>query len=201
MKLISHRRNTLKELNATPRKYGVEVDIRSEGKHLIVHHEAFIGGECFESWIAEYKHGTLILNVKEEGLEGRLIALMQSVGIEDYFFLDQSFPFLVRWASACRRRSAVRISEFESIDTAMTLAGKVDWIWVDCFTKLHLCFSDYQRLKSAGFKLCLVSPELQGRDAISEIPLLHKILIERAISMDAICTKRPDLWEALSDCL
>jgi hypothetical protein len=183
MKLISHRRNTLKELNATPRKYGVEVDIRSEGKHLIVHHEAFIGGECFESWIAEYKHGTLILNVKEEGLEGRLIALMQSVG------------------SACRRRSAVRISEFESIDTAMTLAGKVDWIWVDCFTKLHLCFSDYQRLKSAGFKLCLVSPELQGRDAISEIPLLHKILIERAISMDAICTKRPDLWEALSDCL
>lgn len=195
MKLISHRRNTINNLSATPHKYGIEVDIRSFGDKLIIHHDPCVIGEFFEDWIAVYQHGTLILNVKEEGLEARLIALMKSKGIEDYFFLDQSFPFLVKWAKAGEHRCAVRVSEFESIETALTLAGKVDWIWVDCFTRFPLSTGDALRLKNAGFKLCLVSPELQGREAETEIPQLIQILNERNILADAVCTKRPDLWE------
>jgi hypothetical protein len=195
MKLISHRRNTIAELRATDNKYGVEVDIRCEGGKLIMHHDPFVAGESFDEWVAAYRHGTLILNVKEEGLEARLIALMASKGIDDYFFLDQSFPFLVKWSKAGEHRCAVRVSEFESIETALTLAGKVDWVWVDCFTQFPLSGDDAQRLKNAGFKLCLVSPELQGRDAETEIPALASLLRERNIESDAVCTKRPDLWE------
>jgi hypothetical protein len=200
MKLISHRRNTIEELNTTRKNYGVEVDIRSHGDQLIIHHDPFVDGELFDDWISAYQHGTLILNVKEEGLEGRLISLMQAHGIEDYFFLDQSFPFLVKWAKAGEHRCAVRVSEFEAIETALTLAGKVDWVWVDCFTRFPLSYEDAQRLKIAGFKFCLVSPELQGRDAETEIPQLMQLLDERDIQADAVCTKRPDLWEQSSVC-
>lgn len=200
MKLIAHRRNTLDDLLATPKKYGIEVDIRSCGEQLIIHHDPFAAGESFDDWIAAYRHGTLILNVKEEGLEARLIALMRSTGLEDYFFLDQSFPFLVKWAKAGEHRCAVRVSEFESIETALTLAGKVDWVWVDCFTHFSLSGDDAQRLKAAGFKLCLVSPELQGRDAETEIPALLQLLGERGIEADAVCTKRPELWERAAGC-
>ena len=195
MKLISHRRNTVSQLLATDTKYGVEVDIRSEGARLIIHHDPFVAGESFDEWINAYRHGTLILNVKEEGLEARLISLMQSKGIDDYFFLDQSFPFLVKWSSAGEHRCAVRISEFESIATALMLAGKVDWVWVDCFTHFPLCEKDAKRLKGAGFKICLVSPELQGRDAEIEIPQMASLLKEQNIVPDAICTKRLALWE------
>ena len=195
MKLISHRRNTVSELLATDSKYGIEVDIRSEGDRLIIHHDPFVAGESFDNWIDAYRHGTLILNVKEEGLEARLIALMQSKGIADYFFLDQSFPFLVKWSKAGEHRCAVRVSEFESIETALILAGKVDWVWVDCFTRFPLSEHDARSLKDAGFKLCLVSPELQGRDANVEIPHLVSLLKERNIAADAVCTKRPNLWE------
>lgn len=195
MKLISHRRNTVSELLATDSKYGIEVDIRSEGDRLIIHHDPFVAGESFDDWIDAYRHGTLILNVKEEGLEARLIALMQSKGIADYFFLDQSFPFLVKWSKAGENRCAVRVSEFESIETALILAGKVDWVWVDCFTRFPLSEHDARSLKDAGFKLCLVSPELQGRDANVEIPHLVSLLKERNIAADAVCTKRPNLWE------
>lgn len=198
MKLISHRRNTLAELRATDRKYGVEVDIRSEGSNLIMHHDPFVAGESFDAWIAAYQHGTLILNVKEEGLEARLIALMAANGIEDYFFLDQSFPFLVKWSKAGERRCAVRVSEFESLETALTLAGRVDWVWVDCFSRFPLDTDEAMRLKGAGFKLCLVSPELQGRDANVEIPALASLLASLDIQADAVCTKRPDLWEQQS---
>jgi len=88
----------------------------------------------------------------------------------------------------------VRVSEFESVDTALTLAGKVDWVWVDCFTRFPLDEADARRLISAGFKLCLVSPELQGRPAEDEIPALRRQLLSLNIDPHAVCTKRPDLW-------
>ena len=194
MKLIAHRRNTIAELEATPAQYGIEVDIRSWGDKLVIHHDPFVEGENFETWLAAYRHGTLILNVKEEGLEARLVELMRNRGIADYFFLDQSFPFLVKWSKAGLRNCAVRVSEFEVAETALTLAGKVDWVWVDCFTHFPLTGDEARRLQQAGLRLCLVSPELQGRD-VAEIATLAALLAERGIKAEAVCTKRPDLWE------
>jgi hypothetical protein len=195
MQIIAHRRNTAIQLQETPTHYGVEVDIRSFGNSLVIHHDPFVQGELFEDWINAYQHQTLILNVKEEGLESRLIEIMESKDITDYFFLDQSFPFLVKWANLNERRCAVRVSEFESAETAMSLSSKIDWVWVDCFTRFSLSSKDALRLKDAGFKLCFVSPELQGRDAELEIPQFIEILKNNKIHPDAVCTKRTDLWE------
>lgn len=193
MIIVRHRRNTLEELRATPRDLGIELDLRSRGEELIIHHDAFVDGERFEDWLGGYRHGLLILNVKEEGLEDRLIALMRGRGIEDYFFLDQSFPFLVRTARRGESRCAVRVSEFESIDTALSLAGQIDWVWVDCFTRFPLDGAQARRLQDAGFKLCLVSPELQGRSS-TEIAELRALLAREGIAAEAVCTKEPALW-------
>ena len=197
MKLIAHRRNTILDLQTTNQKYGVEIDIRSDKEKLIIHHDPFVSGQVFEDWLEFYQHGTLILNVKEEGLEQRLVTMMLSKGISDYFFLDQSFPFLMKLSNAGERRCAVRVSEYESLETALALSGKVDWVWVDCFSKFPLSECDSKLLKNAGFKICLVSPELQGRDPKTEIPLLNSLLKKRNIQPDAVCTKYPDIWEAL----
>lgn len=194
MRLIAHRRNTLAELLATPVEYGVEVDIRSFGERLVIHHDAFVEGEDFNHWLDHYQHGTLILNVKEEGLEQRLLDLMKRKGIQDFFFLDQSFPFMVKTARQGERRCAVRVSEYECIDTALTLAGLIDWIWVDCFSRFPLSGDEAQRLREAGFKLCLVSPELQQRTSPEEIPVLRALLMDRGIVADAVCTKMPERW-------
>jgi hypothetical protein len=194
MKLIAHRRNTIAQLRETPRHLGVEVDIRSIGDRLVIHHDPFVQGESFDDWLAHYRHGTLILNVKEEGLEQALVARMAAAGIADWFFLDQSFPFLVRSARAGERRCAVRVSEYESIDTALALAGRIDWCWVDCFTRFPLDGAQARRLQEAGLKLCLVSPELQGRAAETEVPALRRLLAAEGIAAEAVCTKRPELW-------
>ena len=76
----------------------------------------------------------------------------------------------------------------------MSLAGMVDWVWVDCFTKFPLTTADASRLAEAGFKLCLVSPELQGRMAPEEITAMRALLTELGIAADAVCTKTPELW-------
>ena len=195
MNLIAHRRNTLTELNSTNGTYGIEVDIRSFNDRLVVHHDPLVKGVDFITWINAYHHSLLILNVKEEGLEKYLLDIMKARGIDNFFFLDQSFPFLVKWAKLGERRCAVRVSEFESIDTAISLAGMIDWVWVDCFTRFPISGKDARRLQVAGFKLCLVSPELQGRDPDIEIPQMAMFLLHENIQPEAICTKRQDLWE------
>jgi len=195
MHKILHRINTKKELLKVPRDLGVEVDIRTKGERIIMHHDPFQDGEDFEDWLKVYKHGMLILNVKEEGLEARLIELMSKYDICDYFFLDQSFPFLIKTSSAQETRCAVRVSEFESIDTAISLANKVDWVWVDCFTRFPLTALQANKLrKQFNFKLCFVSPELQGRTDIAHVQEFVQKINSLGIVGDAVCTKYPELW-------
>lgn len=195
MKIIKHRRNTFEELDSTPSQYGIEMDIRSYGTELVVHHEPYIRGPLFSQWLDHFHHGTLILNVKEEGLEERVLELVHQHGIEDYFFLDQSFPFLVKTARGGERRCAVRVSEFESIDTALGIARFIDWAWVDCFTRFPLSGVEATKLQNVGLKLCLVSPELQGFDPDVQIPDIRKFLRREGIAAEAVCTKHPELWE------
>ena len=82
---------------------------------------------------------------------------------------------------------AIRFSEFEGLDTVLAMAGKVTWVWVDCFTFLPITKDIYQILKAAGFKLCLVSPELQKRD--HDIESYRDHLHHEGIIFDLICTK------------
>ena len=56
MLIIKHRVNTVSELKATPREFGVEVDIRPYDGQLILQHEPFISGESFEDFLQNFKH-------------------------------------------------------------------------------------------------------------------------------------------------
>ncbi len=194
MIIVRHRRNLRRELEETPTDLGIEVDIRSQGSELVIHHDPFVVGERFEDWIEAYAHRLLILNVKEEGLEERLLAIMQRRGIEEFFFLDQSFPFLIRTARQGERRCAVRVSEYESVDSALNVSGMVQWVWVDCFTRFPLAGDDARALQAAGMKLCLVSPELQDRTDPNEIESIRNVLGRAKIMVEAVCTKEPELW-------
>jgi hypothetical protein len=195
MHRIIHRVNTKDALLKTPKEFGVEVDIRTRGERLIMHHDPFQDGEDFEDWLEVYQHVILILNVKEEGLEERLIRLMNEHNIDDYFFLDQSFPFLIKTSNMHEKRCAVRVSEFESIDTAITLSNKVDWVWVDCFTRFPLTKDQAKKLQiELKFKLCFVSPELQGRIDIEHVKKFIQDIKILGIKGDAVCTKYPELW-------
>jgi len=195
MQIILHRINTKEALQNTPNKFGVEIDIRSEGKKLILGHDPFQEGEDFLKWIQLYDHGTLILNVKEEGLEEELISIMSMNQIEDFFFLDQSFPFLLKTIKKGETRCALRVSEYEDINTVFNLTGKVQWVWVDCFTTFPLTRKQAESLqKEGGFKLCFVSPELQGRNDRQDITSFRKEIEMKGIIGDAVCTKYPDLW-------
>lgn len=187
MKFIAHRINTIEELKKIPKEFGVEIDLRDFGNELVLQHDPFKGGELFEDYLKHYKHGTLILNIKSERIELKVLELLEKYPVKDYFFLDSSFPMIHLMSSKGEKKIALRFSEFEGLDTIKEMKGKVDWVWVDCFTRLPLTQQNFKQLKEWGYKLCLVSPELQGRE--SDIPVYRKYLLENELVFDAICTK------------
>ncbi len=196
MHIIAHRKNTIAELQATPPQYGVEIDLRTYGGRLILQHDPFTDAVPFEEWLQFFKHGPLVLNVKEDGLESTILALLKARNITNFFFLDQAMPTLIKTANAGEKRVALRFSEYEGLDTVLKLQGKVSWVWVDCFTAWPLDEASYTTLKTAGFKLCLVSPELQGRHDTKEITTMKRFLKQHNMMIDAVCTKKPDAWLA-----
>ena len=194
MKKILHRVNTINFLKTVPKEFGVEVDIRSFNNKVIISHEPLLNGVEFEEWISFFEHDFLILNIKEEGLEKYLLDILKKHKIENFFFLDQSFPFLVKTIKSGETRCAIRISEFESIYSAYNLAGMIEWVWIDYFNTFPLNQSDFICLKKLGYKICIVSPEIQGKEKY-EINILKNLLIKNKIFPDAVCTRELDLWK------
>jgi hypothetical protein len=191
MEFIAHRINTLEQLRNLPPEYGVELDLRDSGDRIFLQHDPFSDGEDFEPYLAEYHHGTMILNIKSERIEHRVLELIHKYQISKYFFLDSSFPMIFLLSSQGENKVALRYSELEGLDTILTMKGKVEWVWVDCFTKLPIDRHSFKTLKEAGFKLCLVSPELQGRP--EDIEEYKQYLAEEGVLFDAICTKHHNI--------
>lgn len=192
MLLIEHRVNTVAGLAEVPRDRGVEVDLRDYDGEIRLVHDPFLGGDRLEDFLAAYQHDVLILNVKCDGLEGRILELLETHGIERYFFLDVANPTLVSLTRRGVHQVAVRYSEYEPIEFALAFAGKADWVWVDCFQELPLDAASHARL-AEHFQICLVSPELQGhpRERIAEF----RRQLE-GLPWDAVCSDFPEDWVA-----
>ncbi len=82
---------------------------------------------------------------------------------------------------------ALRFSELEGLDTIRNMAGKAEWVWVDCFTRIPLDKDSYRELKELGYKLCFVSPELEGQE--EKLSVYKQYIEEQDIVFDAVCTK------------
>ena len=190
MKLIKHRINNKKQLKRNDVD-GVELDLRYHNSDIILHHDPFQKGENFEEFLKNFSLNFIILNIKSEGIEEEVLRLLKKYNVPDYFFLDTSIPFMVKYINRGWNKFAVRFSEYEPLELALKFKDKVEWVWVDCFTHLPLTTESYTQLKK-HFKICLVSPELQGypNSMIKEF----KKQIE-GFEIDAVCTKYPDLWK------
>ena len=183
-----HRINTIKELKEIPIEYGIEIDLRDNvNGEIHIAHDPFILGELFDTFLQFYNHSFMILNIKSERIEWTILELLKKYNISEYFFLDSSFPMIHQLVVSGENNIALRFSEFEGLDTIRNMKNKVNWVWIDCFTKNPLTIEIYNQLKDMNFKLCFVSPELQQQ---TEKILEYKEYFQKNdIILDMICTK------------
>lgn len=184
MIIVAHRINTLESLKAIPKGMGVELDVRSGRNGLILNHEPDGGGQGIDAYLKGYRHKLAVLDVKEEGIERKTILACQKHDLKGYFLLGVSFPSMLSLSEEGFAKMAVRFSEYEGISTALSLAGKADWAWVDTFTKNPLDPASYDSLRAAGLKICLVSPDRWGRP--TDISPYAKYFRRNGIRLDAV---------------
>jgi len=185
MEVIVHRVNTIQGLKGIDKNFGTEIDIRSNGSELILNHEPFQGGENLINYLDEYQHGTIILNIKEAGIEKNVLYLIrQRPHIANYFLLDVEFPYLYQASRQGERSMAIRFSEDECIDTVEKYAGLVDWVWIDTITQLPISVTNRGILNQ--FKKCMVCPERWGQK--NKIPQYLKKLKKIGVELDAVMT-------------
>jgi hypothetical protein len=192
--IIAHRINTLEDLESIPETQAIEFDVRDSNGKCIVCHDAFQEGLDLEVFLRESGNRFFIVNIKSEGIEEKVLELLKDLNYDNFFLLDCSFPKIIQLTNKKERRVAVRFSEYESIETVLSLTGSVEWVWVDCFTKFPLTREIYEKIRNAGIKICLVSPELQKQE--EKIQEYIDICLASQIYLDAICCKfvNRDLW-------
>lgn len=187
---ICHRINTLNELKEIDSNFGTEIDLRDDHKSgkLILAHDPFINGEYFEDYLKEYKNNTLILNIKSERIELECLKLLEKYNINNYFFLDSSFPMIYLLNKEYKNNNnACRFSEYEHINNFLENKNMFSTLWVDCFTKFPLNKENYEYIKKENKKICIVSPELQKQP--EKIEIYRNYIIENNIIPDMICCK------------
>ncbi len=196
--MIKHRVNRISDIGSLQPEWGAEIDLRScvdRTGSLHLSHDPWTQGDPFEQWLEAFSKkssGPVIINTKEDGLEARAVELLNRVGFSNFFFLDTALPTLIRWTMEKNSSFfAVRISAYESVTGIEPFIGRAEWAWLDCFGGIPLDAETVIKAKK-DFKICLVSPELQGVEVgrISEFKNIYPLA-------DAICTKSPESWIAL----
>lgn len=194
IQIIEHRKNSIDSLNNVSIEHGVEIDLRSNIKsknEIILTHDAFSEGPLFTDWLSEFKMlgitGPIILNTKEDQLEDIIISELTKKGIENYFFLDTTIPTFIKfYKKGLGHKFFLRLSKYETLDFCMQFKNQVNWLWVDCFDGQFVDQTILDQAKN-NFKLCFVSPELQGFSLDS----LSKDVKDYALAnFNMICTKQ-----------
>ena len=200
MEIIIHRVNTIKKLKSISNNFGTEIDIRSSSSKLILSHDPFAKGDSLENYLSEYKKkkGTLILNIKESGIEQNVLKLVKKHKIKSYFLLDVEFPYIFKTLDEkLNKNIAVRFSEYETIDLSKKLINKVNWIWLDTYKKFPIGNKNLRFIKK--FKSCLVCPERWNRQR--DIKRYYLLMKKLKFMPDAIMTslKCSKIWLKLLD--
>ena len=161
MEFIIHRINKIKDLKSLPKKFGTEIDVRTMGSKLILNHEPFNKGDILENYLENYEHKTLVLNLKEAGIEKEVLKLVKTHLIKSFFLLDVEMPYMYSATKKGQKNIAVRFSEYENLGLTKYFQGKLNWVWIDTVTKLPINLNNVKILSK--FKSCIVCPERWGR--------------------------------------
>ena len=187
MEIIDHRVNKIIELKKILKEYGVEIDVRDFNKNLVIQHDPFKNGVFLKKYIKNYKHGTLIINVKSEGIEFKIIKLLRKFKIRKFFFLDSSYPLIINMMKKNIKNISVRVSDYESFNNVEMLKNKFKWLWLEIFNNFKISKKQINYIKNNSLKICLVSPELHGR--AKDIKKIKRFIYKKKIKLSAVCTK------------
>ncbi|MCJ2033220.1 phosphodiesterase [Methylobacterium sp. J-068] len=196
MRIISHRGFWLtpEEKNARTAfdrtlaaGFGTETDVRDCGGKLVVSHDPPAGTEMPWDAVVRAFDGTglpLAVNVKADGLAPLLATAFDGRAI-DWFAFDMSGPEMVRF----RRAGLPYYTRHSDVEPDPILYAEADGVWLDAFETQWFDDTTITAHLARGKAVCIVSPELHGRDPA---PLWRALARLSGTPGVTLCTDQPD---------
>ncbi len=195
MEILSHRglwnteseKNSLMALKRSVELgFGLETDIRDCDGRIVIAHDPPRGGEIPVDLVIDLFNGldlTLALNIKADGLLKLLSNAILGKKV-NWFAFDMSGPESVAYS----RAGLPFFTRHSDIEPQPILYESADGVWLDDFEGTWLRAELVRRHLLAGKKVCIVSPELHGRDPTSTWEWLKDFHGESNVWL---CTDRP----------
>lgn len=186
-----YQQNTIKSLvNAMSNGFGIEFDVRDAFGEIVISHDYAKSSkkiEFFKNLILKYKKlnlkSTLAINIKSDGLSGKIKKILKVNKVSNYFVFDMSFPEKIMYKKK-GLNFFNRMSEFER-NSKFDLYSK--GLWIDCFKRIWYNKEIIKKIKYNN--LCFVSPELHRRKNYKRLwYFLKKLKIKKNLS---VCTDYP----------
>lgn len=146
--------------------YGTETDVRDLSGALVISHDMPLQPEMtLKEYVAELsmfgRPGlTQAINIKSDGLAKDIAAEMKGC-THPWFVFDMSVPDMIQHMRAGNPTFA-RMSEYEPFPEK--LHGMLKGIWLDAFSSTWYSVDAIGALLNQGLQVCVVSPELHGRN-------------------------------------
>jgi hypothetical protein len=201
MLIISHRgfwkekdeQNTLLSFQRSfENGYGIETDIRDYKGNLVISHDVPDKNAILLSELLHlhksYQGLKLALNIKSDGLQDRLYSALNKFDTTNYFLFDMSIPDGLEYIEK-DLKIFTRQSEYEKFPAYLELS---EGVWLDEFHSHWVSnevITDYLTINK---DLCIVSPELHGRDYKNEWSDYKKINFKLGKGELMLCTDFPD---------
>ncbi len=197
MEIIIHRVNKIKKLKKIPKNFGTEVDVRSFKNKLILNHEPKKNGDSLEKYLKNYQNGTLVLNIKESGIEDEVIKKVRKFPkIKSYFLLDVEIPYLFNCLKKNKNYCAIRTSYYEPLKSSLKFKKIFNWLWIDTIKNINFSSKKEKRILKS-FKKCLVCPERWGKP--NQIKKYKNYFKKQNLDLDAVMTSMKYSKQWLTD--
>ena len=195
---IAHRQNNLKNFNILKKlKFdGIEIDLRSSDKKIIINHDPFKKSLDFLKKIKSFKKFFLIIDIKSYGISFKVYKYLISKKFK-FLLLNLTQPeFFEMISKGVSKNLFLRYSIYEKLNFNQKKINKINWIWVDFFENFFLPKKDFLYFKKFKKKICLTSPDLVGKPK-SEIKKYIKYLNSNSIKVDMVCVKQKNIgiWQ------
>ena len=208
MRIISHRGYWINSKEKNTKEaferslslgFGIETDIRDLGGKLVISHDPPTGGELtFDDFLKIYKSYSsqeiLAINIKSDGLQIAIQKALKKYQVSNYFLFDMSVPDLLGYLSL----NLVTFSRLSEVENNPILNDITDGLWLDQFYEDWLNADLLKKLVLKHKMVCLVSPELHGREFHDFLQMVIG-LPKNIRSKIAVCTDFPHFYKEAVD--
>lgn len=143
--------------------FGTETDVRDIAGQLVISHDMPTGNELSVDGLLEIMAGRnlpLAINIKADGMAAILKKKFEQHGHSNWFVFDMSIPDMRTYL----QEDVATYTRLSDVEVAPVLIEQTAGIWLDGFEGEWFSNKVITDLLSDGKQVCVVSPELHGRN-------------------------------------